>query len=308
MNTMLAEQNSNAELPDTLAEINATLMETLAKVWEDFVGHSPFLVAGLLALVVTWLAATIVGAVARQALKRQRFRRSLQQLLERFVLIAIWVVGLMLTAMIVFPGLTPAKALGGLGLLSVAVGFAFKDIFENFFAGILLLWRFPFEDGDFIACNAVDGRVERIELRNTAIRRATGELVGVPNAFLFKNPVEVVTAKPRRRIHITTGVAYGEDVANAVTVIQEAVEGCESVDLDQPVDVFPEGFGSSSIDIDVSWWTDSGPREARRSRGEVVTAIKKALDEAGIEIPFPYRTLTFKESPGSFQEFGGGDD
>jgi small-conductance mechanosensitive channel len=67
------------------------------------------------------------------------------------------------------------------------------------------------------------------------------------------------------------------------------------VDAKYPVQVFPQAFGSSSIDIEVAWWTGSEPVEVRSSRGEVVTAVKKALDEAGIEIPFPYRTLTFKQ-------------
>jgi len=60
--------------------------------------------------------------------------------------------------------------------------------------------------------------------------------------------------------------------------------------------IFPRAFGPSSIDIEVAWWTDSTPLAVRRSRGEVITAIKAALDDAGIEIPFPYRTLTFKET------------
>ena len=85
------------------------------------------------------------------------------------------------------------------------------------------------------------------------------------------------------------------DVENAVTVIERALEGCDTVDHERTVDVFPKAFGSSSIDIEVIWWTEPEPRDIRRSRAEVVTAIKRALDEAGIEIPFPYRTLTFKE-------------
>jgi small-conductance mechanosensitive channel len=65
---------------------------------------------------------------------------------------------------------------------------------------------------------------------------------------------------------------------------------------DEEIQIFPQAFGSSSIDIEVAWWTDPLPVDIRRSRAEVVTAVKSALDDAGIEIPFPYRTLTFKES------------
>lgn len=282
--------------PNTVEEVQAALTESLGNIWADFVAHLPYLIAGLLTLVGVWIIAWVVESSVRRALRKRKMRRALKQLLERFAVIVVWVIGLVLTAMIIFPGLTPASALGGLGLLSVAVGLAFKDIFENFFAGILLLWRFPFEDGDYIKCTDFDGRVERVELRNTLIRRTTGELLVVPNATLFKNAVEIVTERPLRRIHITAGVAYGEDVATAAAVIEDAVRKCESVDRAHPVDVFAKEFNSSSIDFDVSWWTESGPREGRRSQGEVITAVKKALDEAGIEIPFPYRTLVFKDA------------
>lgn len=130
----------------------------------------------------------------------------------------------------------------------------------------------------------------------TQIRRPSGELVVMPNSTLFKNPVEVLTDRKKRRTSIITGVAYGENVAEAVTVIERAVKNCETVDQNKDVQIFPQAFGASSIDIEVAWWTGSTPLAVRRSRGEVVTVIKAALDEADIEIPFPYRTLTFKES------------
>ena len=92
------------------------------------------------------------------------------------------------------------------------------------------------------------------------------------------------------------GVAYDVDLNEARTVISKAVEGCETVEQgDHPIQIFAQEFGDSSINFEVTWWTGSAPVEQRRSRDEVVTAVKRALDCAGLEIPFPYRTLTFKE-------------
>ncbi len=271
------------------------IQETLHQVWVGFLGHLPFLVVGLIALLVTWIVSIVLRTLFRRALRGWRARASLKDLVTRLLSIAVWCVGLLVTAMILFPGLTPARALGGLGLVSIAVGLAFKDIFENFFAGILMLWRFPFENGDYIKCGDIEGEVTEILVRMTQIRRTTGELVIVPNSYLFKNPVEVLTYGPARRTSIVSGVAYGEDVARAVNVIEKAVQGCEGVLGDRPVQVFPMAFGASSVDIEVAWWTGPKPIDIRRSRGEVVTAIKHDLDEAGIEIPFPYRTLTFND-------------
>ena len=284
------------EVPDTIQEVTSSIQDTVLVIWSDFVDRIPFLISGLTVLLFSWLAAAFLSKIFDRLLRRSKLRRSLQSLILRFIKIAVWIIGLLLSAMIVFPGLTPAKALGGMGIASVAIGFAFRDIFENFFAGVLLLWRFPFENGDYIECQGISGRVEDISIRMTTIRLISGELVVMPNSVLFKNPVEVLTSQNKRRVTVITGVAYSEDVEQAVQVIQNAVENCDSVKKDEEIQIFPQAFGSSSIDIEVAWWTDPRPVDIRRSRGEVITAVKRALDDAGIEIPFPYRTLTFKDS------------
>lgn len=272
-----------------------TLQSTVLAILRDFIAHTPYLIAGLFVLIITGLFASVFGRIVLNITSKSKLRNSLRDLLARITRISVWMFGFLLAAMVVFPGLTPSKALGGLGLASIAIGFAFKEIFENFFAGILLLWKYPFETGDFIECEDIVGKVEDISVRMTQIRKTNGELVLVPNSFLFKNPVYVLTEKEIRRITIMTGVAYSEDADDAVSVIEKAVQNCETVISDQPVQVFLHGFGASSIDIEVTWWTQATPLGQRRSRSEVVSAIKRALDNAGIEIPFPYRTLTFKQ-------------
>lgn len=279
-----------------LNSIEQILMDSMFDVWKDFISHMPFMLTGLVVLLATWFGAILIAKIAEKMLAKSRLRQSLRDLLLRLIAILVWVFGLLLVAMIVFPGLTPSKALGGLGLASVAIGFAFKEIFENFFAGILLLWKFPMESGDFIECQDVSGKIEKITVRMTTIKTVTDELIVVPNSFLFKNPLTVVTYSRQRRTSIITGVAYGESVEQAVSVISDAVKSCETVAEQKPVQVFPTAFGSSSIDIEVAWWTSPTPLEVRYSRGQVITAIKRALDEHGIEIPFPYRTLTFKDA------------
>ncbi len=282
-------------LPTSFEGVASTIQDTLLDIWSNFISHTPYLVGSIVVLIVTWGITKLVGKIGDRLFSKSKIRKSLQDLIIRLITIAIWIFGFLLAAMIVFPGLTPAKALGGLGLLSVAVGFAFKDIFENFFAGILLLWRYPFENGDFIECEGIEGRIIRTEIRMTLIRKTTGELIVVPNSFLFKNPVDVLTDLPKRRVTVMTGVAYSEDVAEAVEVIKKAVKNCKTVLKDEPIQIFSQAFGSSSIDIEVTWWTDPKPVDIRESRNEVVIAVKKALDDADIEIPFPYRTLTFNE-------------
>lgn len=251
--------------------------------------------AAILLIAIIFLARGARWAVTRVA-KRARMRSALVDLLSMLSFMAVWIGGFLIVAVILFPSVTPGKLLTGLGLGSVAIGFAFKDILENFFAGILILLREPFRRGDYIECDGAEGMVETITVRDTHIRQTDGQLVVVPNSQLFQNAVTVRTDREFRRTTIICGVGYGEDVDKARAVIEKAVIGVDMVRDDvRDVQVFAKAFGASSIDFEVAWWTGSRPIDIRASRDKVVAAIKRALDDAGIEIPFPYQTLTVNE-------------
>ena len=282
------------DVPKTPEEAKHTVLSSLGRLWAGFLEQSPLFLAGLLVLLVTWGTAGLIQKLVDRALVRVKLRLALRELIARLAAVAVWLIGLLVAMTVMFPSITPAKALATLGLGSIAIGFAFKDIFENFFAGVLILWRFPFGPGDYIECEGIVGQVEDVTIRNTLIRKTTGELVVMPNATVYKSPVQVLTNLPRRRVTIICGVAYGEDLGEARSVISHAVQECGTVYKDQPVQVFAQEFGESSVNFEVAWWTGPRPVDIRRSRDEVVESIKRALDGAGIEIPFPYRTLTFK--------------
>lgn len=282
--------------PQSSDEAIRLVQESLLGMWESFLARLPLLVAGVLFLAVTWAVAKLASRVAGPLLEKTRLSSSLQSLIQQVIYAGIWVLGLMISAIIIFPGMTPTKVLTAFGLGSIAIGFAFKDIVENFFAGILILWRFPFNPGDFIECDGITGRVQSTTIRMTTIRQVDGQLVVVPNAMLFKSPVKVMTSLASRRITVICGIAYSEDVDASREVIERAVKSCETVSSNRPIQIFASEFADSSINFEITWWAGSTPEETRKSRDEVVAGVKRALDEAGIEIPFPYRTLTFKES------------
>lgn len=272
------------------------LTNQLAGIAKGTIAILPQLFVALIVLALTWLLAKLVKAVVGRALDRSSMRQSLRDLVKMLSGLGVWVLGIMSAAIVLFPNLTPASMLAGLGIGSVAIGFAFKDTFENFLAGIIILLRREMRIGDHIDCEELEGRVESIAIRETHIRQTDGQLVIVPNSILFKNPLTIRTDQDQRRTTIICGIAYGEDVAQGRDVIRKAVEACETVIQDtSPVEIFAQEFADSSINFEVTWWTGSKPIDIRTSRDEVVEAVKKALDDAGIEIPFPYRTMTFKE-------------
>jgi small-conductance mechanosensitive channel len=251
-------------------------------------------VAFALAVVVGFFAlARLVERVARDLAGRVTDDANLRSLAATISRITTIVVGLFAAATIVFPGLQVGDLVGVLGLSSVAVGFAFKDIFQNFLAGVLILVRSPFAIGDQIDTGSMEGTVKDIDIRATTLQTYDGRRVLIPNSDVYTSALTVNTAEPTRRSTFAAGIGYGEDIDRARGVILGAVEGCEGVESSPAPQVVVVEHGGSSVNFDVRYWHGSDKATEVAVRDRVATAIKYALDDAGIEIPFPYRTVEF---------------
>ena len=273
-----------------------TLREQLQDMGEGFVASLPSIAIAIFILFITWILARFAARISDMLVGRTDLRASLKTLIDTLVKLGIWVAGIFIAAVVVLPGLTAASLLAGLGIGAVAIGFAFQDVFENFLAGVLIMVREKMRIGDVIECEGISGKVEHITLRETHIRKLSGELTVVPNSILFKNPVEILTDDSQRRHEVVVGVSYDTQLDRAAEVIRQAVEDVEDVLASKGIDIFAQEFNSSSVDFLVRWWAGSTPRDGWESKDKVVRAVKAALDEAGIEIPFPYVTHTFKET------------
>ncbi len=256
----------------------------------------PGIVIALILLMITGIIASFAVKITDKLVGKTELRPSLRNLTETMVKLAVWLIGIFICAIIVFPDLTFTSMIAGLGIGAVAIGFAFQDIFENFFAGILIMLREKMRIGDIIECEGIEGKVEHINLRETHVRKLSGELTVVPNSILFKNPVEIITDEPKRRHSVVIGVSYDTELDHAAKVIRAAVEALDDIETDKGVDVFAQEFNSSSVDFLVRWWAGSSNRAGWETKDKAIRAIKSALDDAGIEIPFPYVTHTFKQN------------
>ena len=221
----------------------------------------------------------------------RRQRNDLGSLLGSFVRWALILFGALVFSAIVFPSIKPGDLLAAFGVGSVAIGFAFKDILQNWLSGLLLLYRQPFKQGDQIVSGDFEGTVLRIEARATMIRTYDGQLVVVPNSDIYTRATTVRTAFPKRRSEYDVGIGYGDDIETACEVIRDALRDVEGVESEPAPEAIPWALDGSTVNIKVRWWSDSHRLDVVRVQGRVIAALKKSLTAAGIDLPFPTRVV-----------------
>jgi small conductance mechanosensitive channel len=276
---------------------NDGLLSTIEAAINDLIASAikviPAILGALIILFLTRYAAQYLGRIVDAIVSKTVHNTSLELLAKRTTAITVWITGILIACLLVFPGLGLGDLIATLGLTSVAVGFAFQDIFKNFLAGILLLIQQPFRIGDQVIITDYEGTVEGIDIRTTQVRTYEGELVIIPNSTVFTNAVQVRTAYNTRRTNLGVGVDYNTPLAEAQQILERTINGVEGVLSDPPVEIDLVNFGDSSIDFVVRYWTKPQQKVFRQVQTRAVLAIKKAFDEADISIPYPIRTLYY---------------
>ena len=258
------------------------------------VAKLPNLLVAVLVALLFWLLANVVRNGLSRALNRTPLAIPIRGLMVNIAAFAVLVAGLFIALGVLGLDKTVTSLLAGVGIVGLALGFAFQDIAANFMAGIILSVRQPFSIGHVIRTNDFTGTVTDITLRNTMMRQFTGELVLLPNKEVLGNPLINFSATGERRVDLPVGVSYGDDLEQVRTVAVAAVEGIEARRQDRPVELFYTEFGDSSINFTIRFWVDySRQPDFLAARSEAVMAIKRAFDDRNITIPFPIRTLDF---------------
>ena len=168
--------------------------QTLSSLGESLLARVPYIVIAVIVFGVFLVVGRVVRSVVHTAGQRTRLDVTLAELLGRLASFVVAVLGLFVSAVIIFPTFKPGDLVTGLGITSVAIGFAFKDVLQNFFAGILILWRRPFIVGDQIRFREYEGTVEEINVRSTRLKTYDGERAVLPNGDVYTNAILVCTA------------------------------------------------------------------------------------------------------------------
>lgn len=270
-----------------------TAWETVAALVDGFFALLPKLMIAVVVFLVFFGLAIIVRRVVMR-MAPTRNNAGLGRALGRLAHLAVVFGGFLVAVGVVAPSVGAAELLSILGVGSVAIGFAFRDILQNFLAGILILLREPFSVDDWVKLGDHEGIVTAISTRSTWIRTFDGRDIAIPNGEVFTNPMTVVTRTPTIRAQYEFGISYDADIDRAKRAILDTINRFEAVLEDPAPDAGVSDLAGSSVNIRARWWTKNA--DYYQTKLSIIQAVKEALDEAGIEIPYPHRQLVIDQA------------
>ncbi len=180
---------------------------------------------------------------------------------------------------------------GTAGLFGLALGFAFREIVENYLAGALLSLRSPFRISDFVSIGGEEGVIMRLNTRELVLMTLDGNHVRIPNSVVFKSIIRNYTWNPRRRFKFSVGVGMEERMLEVQKVGLRTLRAMAGVMDDPPPSMQVKGIGDYSMTVQFMGWVDQREADFLKVGSEAIRLIKRAFDEAGIEMPQPSQTV-----------------
>lgn len=268
----------------------------LDAIVDVLIASLPNFALGALVFLLFYFFARIASSLVARATVRRGRARSAGVAVGRLARGLVVFIGLLLSLSVALPTFKPGDVVELLGISSVAVGFAFRDILQNFLAGILILFSQPFRIGDQIVSGDFEGTVEDVQTRATFIRTFDGRRIVIPNSSLFTSAVTVNTPSEKLRVEYDVGIGYGDDIERAKQLILQAIDAVPGILKEPAPDAIVMDLAPSAVSIRARWWTDRPLRaDTLDTRDRVLAAIKNTLQRQGIDLPFPTQHVLFHD-------------
>ncbi|MEQ8472367.1 MAG: mechanosensitive ion channel family protein [Marinoscillum sp.] len=233
------------------------ITEAFSRFYDSLLDHSPSILFGLMALIIFIILGILVRGLVSKRIRIE------DVLLKNFISRTIMVLFIIIGSVIFLNQLGLGKAASGLlagaGVSAIIIGFAFKDIGENFLAGFFLAFSRPFSIGDIIEVEGIKGMVGSMNFRNTSVRTFDGRDIFIPNAMLIKNPLTNYTRDGLQRHNFLVGIDYGDNIANAIETIKAVLKSENRIPQEGDLEPFVEleEFGTSTVNLRIFYWVNS---------------------------------------------------
>lgn len=280
----LQDTNSVGGILDNASQVTNVVWQSINGLLTSIVARLPHLIAGALVIFLFWLFSILARKIFSTASRRTRLDIRLQILFSRLMVVFIFILGIFTALTIIIPSFAFGDFIAGLGLTSLAIGFATKDILNHLISGVLILWQQPFRIGDYIIMKDDEGRVEYIGVRATSLKRSNGEVILIPNGDIYSSPFRIRRAGTSYPLSMKFHIGYESDLAEAKRITCDALLDCESIVDDPRPKVVVSELAAEGIRITANFRINSHENRPLEAFDEAASNVLEALTGAGIEL------------------------
>ena len=295
----MATVDLSAEILDRQV-VGSVLARWLTELRTGFLRHGPDILTRLVVvaviLAVFWLLARVVRAMVRRGLDNLTGEMST---LARDFLVGLSAKAVLITGILVALsqfGLQIGPLLAGLGIVGFIVGFALQDTLSNFASGIMILIYRPFDVGDYVEAAGVQGEVKHMNLVSTTVHTPQNHRLVIPNNRIWGNIIRNITSQDMRRVDLSVGVSYEDDIERVEALLAEIVAAENRVKFEPEPTIRLHNLGESAVEFTVRVWVDS--TDYMGVFWDLTRRIKIRFDEEGISFPYPQRTVHLVSADG----------
>ncbi|MCL5127808.1 mechanosensitive ion channel family protein [Algibacter sp. L4_22] len=279
----------------TFNEAFSSLITKLEGWFTTIIEYLPNLTLAILVSIAAYFAAKYVNRLTYKMVSKRIQQDSVAHMISRIAAVMLVIIGLYISLGILNLSKTLTSLLATAGVAGLAIGLALQNTLSNTVAGVSLSFREKIQIGNWVETNGYSGEVMDINLKEFVIKEADNNIVILPNKLILENALKNYSLTTRMRVALKCGVGYESDLAKVKSLTKETIAAnFDQVKSADDVEFYYTEFGGSSIDYLCRFWIDSESMlDKLNAKTEAIIAIKNAYDKAGINIPFPIRTLQF---------------
>lgn len=281
-------------LPQPIWNFSPAITEIQA-LWRDGIQAIPLVLFGTVVLLLSWWLSKWVRQLAHYLFSDKIGSPLLTHIATRAIAIPVFLLGVYLVLQVA--GLTrlALTLLGGTGIVGIVIGFAFRDIAENFLASVLLSIRSPYRNQDVIDVAGYTGVVQQLNTRSTVLMTFDGNHVQIPNAVIFKSTIINYTINPNQRADFVIGIGYDASILQAQELVSEVLDTHPAVLKTPEPLVLVEELGASTVNLRVYFWCNTRQYSYIKIRSSLIRLTKHAFGDAGISMPDAAREIIFPQ-------------
>lgn len=268
-----------------IKDIANIILAKFAKIYLAVIQNIPEIIFATVVLLIFVILSRYVRKLAKSYAQKHTNDVLVSQFVGNIIATCVIILGIVIAFNILGLNGAASEVLAGIGITGFIIGFAFKDIGENFIAGVILAFKRPFEMGDIVETNGIKGSVIYLTLRETTIKTFDGKDIYVPNGLILKQPLQNYSKDDLLRHDFAIGVDYDEDIDAAIALIYEAINAVEAIEKAPKVPtVFIEEFAANSINVRVHFWLNMS-HNGLKIKSMAMNSVLKTLNKNGFYIP-----------------------